>query len=254
MARAQQPGQAPHLNTMDLIYSYSAFAIAYLVGSISFAVLVTRLMRLPDPRSYGSKNPGATNVLRSGSKTAAALTLVLDALKGFIPTALVNHYSFELGFHEISSADTLVAFVGFSAFLGHVFPIFLRFQGGKGVATALGVLLAYEPVLGGLTLLLWCVIAALFRYSSLASIMAALFAPFFMLLFYDRPPVALAVCLMSLLLLWRHWRNIVGLLTGKESKIGKQAADPSRRKRRRRVRRLHDDLSVKQSTSRSGGH
>ena len=238
---------------MDLIYSYSAFAIAYLIGSISFAVLVTKAMRLPDPRSYGSKNPGATNVLRSGSKVAAALTLVLDALKGYIPTALAGYYSFELGFHEISSADTLVAFVGVAAFLGHVFPIFLRFQGGKGVATALGVLFAYEPVLGGVTLLLWCAIAALFRYSSMASVMAAVFAPFFMLLFFDRPPVALAVCIMSLMLLWRHWRNIVALLTGKETKIGEKV-DTTKRKRRRRVHRLHDDLATHQPTTRSGGH
>ncbi len=221
---------------------------------MSFAVLVTKAMRLPDPRTYGSKNPGATNVLRSGSKTAAALTLVLDALKGYVPTALAGYYSFELGFHELSSADNLVAFVGLAAFVGHLFPVFLRFKGGKGVATALGVLLAYEPVLGGVTLAVWCTIAALFRYASLASVMASVFAPFFMLLFYDRPSVALAVIIMTLLLIWRHWRNIVSLLTGKESKIG-QKPDPAKRKRRRRVHRLEDDLSrAPPTTTHSEGH
>ncbi len=235
---------------MDLIYSYAAFLIAYLVGSVSFAVLVTKAMRLPDPRSYGSKNPGATNVLRSGNKTAAALTLLLDALKGYLPTALAGYYSFELGFQEISSADTLVAFVGVAAFIGHLFPVFLRFRGGKGVATALGVLLAYEPLLGGLTLVVWCVMAALFRYASLASVVSAVFAPFFMLLFFDRPTVALAVTIMTLLLLWRHWRNVVALLTGKESKIGEKP-DPAKRKRRRRVRRLDDDMSRSPPTPRS---
>ncbi len=223
---------------MDLVYSYIAFFIAYLIGSVSFAVLVSKAMRLPDPRSYGSKNPGATNVLRSGSKLAAVLTLLLDAAKGCIPTALIQWYSFELGFE-----DTTIAFVGVAAFLGHLFPVFHRFQGGKGVATAAGVLIAYEPLLGLATVITWAVIAALFRYASLASLIAALFAPFYTLLFLDRPIVALAVSVMSLLLVWRHWRNIVSLLAGKEPKLGEKKVDDPKRRRRRRVRRLHQDGS-----------
>ncbi len=220
---------------MDLVYSYSAFAIAYLIGSLSFAVIISKAMGLADPRSYGSKNPGATNVLRSGNKWAAVLTLLLDALKGYGPVALVQWQSFELGFDDIT-----IAFVGLAAFLGHLFPVFFRFKGGKGVATALGVLLAFEPLLGGATLLTWVVVAALFRYSSLASIIAALFAPFYTLLFFDRPWVAMVVAVMSLMLIWRHWRNIGSLFKGKETKLGEKPADPQRR-RRRRVRRLHDD-------------
>jgi len=224
---------------MDLVYSYTAFFVAYLIGSLSFAVIVSKLMGLDDPRSYGSKNPGATNVLRSGNEKAAVLTLLLDALKGYLPVMLVGHFSFELGFE-----DTTIAFVGVAAFLGHLFPVFFRFQGGKGVATAAGVLLAFEPLLGVGVLLTWVVVAAAFRYSSLASVVAAVVAPFAMLLFFNRPIVVLAVSVMSLLLVWRHWRNIVKLLTGKESRIGDKAdeSDPGR-KRRRRVRRLHDDVS-----------
>ena len=140
---------------MDLVYSYTAFLAAYLIGSLSFAVIVSKLMGLNDPRHYGSKNPGATNVLRSGNKKAAVLTLLLDALKGFVPVLIVTHFSFELGFE-----DTTIAFVGVAAFLGHLFPVFFRFQGGKGVATAAGVLLAFEPLLGGGVLLTWIAVAA----------------------------------------------------------------------------------------------
>jgi len=223
---------------MDLVYSYTAFFVAYLIGSLSFAVIVSKLMGLNDPRSYGSKNPGATNVLRSGNKKAAVFTLLLDALKGYLPVLLVAHFSFELGFE-----DTTIAFVGVAAFLGHLFPVFFRFQGGKGVATAAGVLLAFEPLLGLGVLLAWIVVAAALRYASLASVVAAVVAPFAMLLFFDRPIVALAVSVMSLLLVWRHWRNIVKLLTGKESRIGDKTDEAnSKPKRRRRVRRLHDDV------------
>ena len=227
---------------MDLVYSYTAFFVAYLIGSLSFAVIVSKLMGLNDPRSYGSKNPGATNVLRSGNKKAAVLTLLLDGLKGYLPVLLVGRFSFELGFE-----DTTIAFVGVAAFLGHLFPVYFRFQGGKGVATAAGVLLAFEPLLGLGVLLTWIVVAAALRYASLASVVAAVVAPFAMLMFFDRPIVALAVSVMSLLLVWRHWRNIVKLLTGKESRIGDKAnkaneANPNP-KRRRRVRRLHDDVS-----------
>ena len=225
---------------MDLVYSYSAFFAAYLVGSLSFAVIVSKLFGLGDPRSYGSKNPGATNVLRSGNKKAAVLTLLLDVLKGFVPVMLAERFAFELGFE-----DTTVAFVGVAAFLGHLFPVFFRFQGGKGVATAAGVLLAFEPLLGAGVLLTWALVAVAFRYASLASVLAAIVAPFAMLMFFDRPIVALAVSVMSLLLIWRHWRNIVKLLTGKESQIGEKADDtqPRRRHRRRRRSRLHQDVS-----------
>ena len=224
---------------MDLVYSYTAFFVAYLIGSLSFAVIVSKAMGLGDPRSYGSKNPGATNVLRSGNKKAAVLTLLLDALKGYGPVALAQYFSFELGFE-----DTTIAFVGVAAFLGHLFPVFFRFQGGKGVATAASVLLAFEPLLGGGVLLTWIVIAAAFRYASLASVVAAVVAPFMMLMFFDRPSVALAVSVMSLLLIWRHWRNIMKLLTGKESRIGEKADESNpKRRRRRRSRRLHDDVS-----------
>ena len=224
---------------MDLVYSYSAFFAAYLIGSLSFAVIVSKLFGLGDPRSYGSKNPGATNVLRSGNKKAAVLTLLLDALKGFVPVMLVEHFAFELGFE-----DTTVAFVGVAAFLGHLFPVFFRFQGGKGVATAAGVLLAFEPLLGAGVLLTWIMVAAAFRYASLASVVAAIVAPFAMLMFFDRPIVALAVSVMSLLLIWRHWRNIVKLLTGNESQIGEKAdGTQSPRRRRRRRSRLHEDVA-----------
>ena len=228
-----------HPPPMDLLYSYTAFVVAYLIGSLSFAVIVSKLMGLNDPRSYGSKNPGATNVLRSGNKKAAALTLLLDALKGYLPVLLAERFSFELGFE-----DTTIAFIGVAAFLGHLFPVFFRFQGGKGVATAAGILLAFEPLVGLGVLLIWIVVAAALRYASLASVVAAVVAPFAMLMFFDRPIVALAVSVVSLLLVWRHWRNIAKLLTGKESRIGDKADEANpKTKRRRRVRRLHDDVS-----------
>ena len=232
---------------MDLVYSYSAFLIAYLIGSLSFAVIVSKLMGLGDPRTYGSKNPGATNVLRSGNKKAAVITLLLDALKGWAPVALVQWYSFELGFE-----DTTIAFVGVAAFLGHLWPVFFRFQGGKGVATAAGVLMAFVPLLGLGPVVVWVITAVVFRYSSLASIVAAFVAPFVTLMFLSRPPLALAVAVMSLLLIWRHSRNIVNLLAGKETKLGTKAEPAQQRKRRRRTRRLHDDVAPgKQSASRS---
>lgn len=223
---------------MDLVYSYVSFVIAYLIGSLSFAVIISRFMGLADPRTYGSNNPGATNVLRSGNKTAAILTLLFDALKGWVPVAFVQWKSFEL-----HVSDPTIAFVGLAAFLGHLFPVFFRFKGGKGVATAAGVLLAYEPLLGLGTLGIWLAVAVLFRYSSLASLMAAVFAPFCTLMFFNRPPVALAVTLMSLLLIWRHWRNITNLLAGRESKLG-QKADESQPKRRRIRRVQHHPMKT----------
>ena len=219
---------------MDLAYSYAAFFLAYLIGSVSFAVIISKVMRLPDPRSFGSGNPGATNVLRAGNKTAAVLVLLLDGLKGFVPVALARYYSLDFNFEE-----TTIAFVGVAAFIGHLFPVFHRFKGGKGVATAGGALLAYSAMLGGATLLIWVLIAAVFRYSSLASILAAAFAPMLALVLYERPVVVLAVCVMSFGLVWRHWRNIVKLLTGTETRIGEQEPEKPRRRRRRAHRIPH---------------
>ena len=209
---------------MTAAYPLLAALCAYLVGSLSFAVIVSRAMGLSDPRSYGSGNPGATNVLRSGNKAAAILTLLLDALKGYVPVALVVHYGSRWGL-----ADGSVALVALAAFLGHLWPVFFRFQGGKGVATAAGALLGIDPLLGGATLLTWLIIAAFFRYSSLASLVAAAFAPFWQLLTEGPGPIALAVAVMSLLLVWRHSGNIKKLLAGTESRIGSKATTATRR-------------------------
>lgn len=196
-----------------------AIVSAYLVGSLSFAVIVSRAWGLSDPRSYGSGNPGATNVLRSGRRGAAALTLVLDALKGYVPVVLVLLYGarFDLG-------ETTAAFVGLAAFLGHLWPVFFHWRGGKGVATAAGVLLAVNPWLGVLTLATWVAVAAVFRYSSLASLVAAVLAPFYQALIWGVEPGLLALATMSLLLVWRHEGNIRKLLAGTESKLGLKAA------------------------------
>lgn len=197
-----------------------AVVAAYLIGSLSFAVVVSRLMGLNDPRTYGSKNPGATNVLRSGNKKAAALTLLLDALKGWLPVWWVITYGAAWGLGSGS-----VALVGLAAFLGHLFPVFFRFKGGKGVATAAGVLLAYDPWLGLAVLLTWIGVALVFRYSSLAALVAALAAPFLYLmgdgtLWSSEAAIAVSMGVMSILLLWRHAENIQRLLSGQESKIG----------------------------------
>ena len=195
-----------------------AVVASYLVGSLSFAVLISRWMGLADPRSYGSGNPGATNVLRSGNKAAALLTLAFDALKGYMPVlaALLLQERLNLG-------PFTIAFVGLAAFLGHLWPVFFRFQGGKGVATAAGVLMALNPVLGAATLASWLLIAVFFRYSSLASLVAAVFAPFFQLLIWGMKPAMLCIVPMSLLLVWRHGANIRKLLAGTESKIGQKS-------------------------------
>ncbi|WP_414442923.1 glycerol-3-phosphate 1-O-acyltransferase PlsY [Burkholderia sp. 22PA0106] len=191
-----------------------ATVAAYLIGSVSFAVVVSALMGLADPRSYGSKNPGATNVLRSGNRKAAVLTLLGDAFKGWLAVWLVRHFGIggEIG----------VALAAIAVFLGHLYPIFFRFQGGKGVATAAGVLLAISPALGIATLLSWLVIAFCFRYSSLAALVAAVFAPIFDVYLFGTQgnPVAWAVLAMSVLLIWRHRANISKLLNGQESRIG----------------------------------
>lgn len=190
----------------------------YLIGSLSFAVIVSRLMGLSDPRTYGSGNPGATNVLRSGNKAAAILTLVFDALKGFVPVLLVDQFGGRWGL-----GTGTVALVGLAAFLGHLWPVFFRFQGGKGVATAAGVLLGMNPWLGLATLATWLIIAFFFRYSSLASLVAAAFAPFYQLLIWGGGWLAVSISVMSLLLVWRHSANIRKLLAGTESKLGQKA-------------------------------
>ena len=205
---------------MEFAYPLLATVAAYLIGSLSFAVLVSRVMGLNDPRTYGSKNPGATNVLRSGNKAAAVVTLLLDALKGWLPVVAVAWWGEPYGL-----GDGTVALVGLAAFLGHLFPVFFRFQGGKGVATAAGVIIGFQPWLGLAALLTWVIVAYFFRYSSLASIVTAVFAPAFYL-FGDRvawsaPGVmVLSLAVMGVLLVWRHADNINRLLAGKESKLG----------------------------------
>ncbi len=202
-----------------MLPSVLAVLLAYLIGSLSFAVIVSRGMGLQDPRHYGSGNPGATNVLRSGNRAAAVLTLAFDALKGYVPVLLVRVYGAHWGLGE-----TAAAFVGLGAFVGHLWPLFFGFKGGKGVATAAGVLLALHPLLGAATLLTWLIVAFFFRYSSLASIVAAVFAPFYQLLIWGTSPSLLAVAAMSVLLLWRHQPNMRKLLAGTESRIGAKAA------------------------------
>ena len=212
---------------MQVLYPFLATLAAYLLGSLSFAVIVSRAMGLQDPRTFGSKNPGATNVLRSGSKPAAIVTLLLDGVKGWLPVLLVRLYGKPYGLEEGT-----VAMVALAAFLGHLYPVFFRFQGGKGVATFIGVVFGIHPLLGAATAATWLIIAFFFRYSSLASLIAAVFAPCFYLLghqiqWYAASPIAVALAVMALLLAWRHSENIGRLLQGKESKLGgKKAPSP----------------------------
>jgi len=201
---------------MDILV---AAIVAYLIGSISFAVIVSAAMGLADPRSYGSKNPGATNVLRSGNKVAAILTLVGDAFKGWLAVWLAVHIGPRYGLD-----DNAVAIVALAVFLGHLYPVFFRFKGGKGVATAAGVLLAINPVLGLATALTWVIVAFFFRYSSLAALVAAVFAPLFDVFLFGPNVIAWAVFAMSALLVWRHRGNIGKLIAGKESRIGEKKA------------------------------
>ena len=192
-----------------------AVVAAYLIGSISFAVLVSYAFGLSDPRTYGSKNPGATNVLRSGNKAAAILTLFGDGFKGWLAVWLTIHFGFEYGLE-----DNAVALVTLAVFLGHLWPVFFKFVGGKGVATALGVLLGLNPWLGLATLVTWVVVAYAFRYSSLAALISAIFAPFYYGLLFGPDPKLLAIFIMSGLLVYRHGKNIGNLMQGKESRLG----------------------------------
>jgi glycerol-3-phosphate acyltransferase PlsY len=192
---------------------------AYLLGSISFAIVVSKLFRLEDPRTFGSGNPGATNVLRTGNKLAAVLTLLGDCVKGWIPVGLAVQFD-----DQFALGDAGIALVAIAVFAGHLWPLFFRFKGGKGVATALGVLLGLNPILGLATLVTWVVVAYAFRYSSLAALIAAVFAPFYYGLLFGPDAKLAAVALMSVLLIYRHRKNIGKLLSGKESRIGKKAS------------------------------
>ena len=186
-----------------------AAIVAYLIGSISFAIVVSRVMRLPDPRSYGSKNPGATNVLRTGRRSAAVLTLAGDAAKGWLAVWLAQRY-----------VPDAAPYAALAVFLGHLFPAYHRFQGGKGVATAAGVLFAIDWRIGLGTLATWIIIAAFLRYSSLAALVAAAFAPFFTALLLGFDAYFACVLVMAALLMWRHRGNIARLMAGTESRIG----------------------------------
>ncbi|MGH8668840.1 MAG: glycerol-3-phosphate 1-O-acyltransferase PlsY [Burkholderiales bacterium] len=192
-----------------------AVLAAYLLGSISFAIVVSRLMRLPDPRSYGSKNPGATNVLRTGKTAAAVLTLAGDLGKGWLAAWLTGRY-----------LPDAMALAGLAAFLGHLYPVYYRFQGGKGVATAAGVLFGFDAWLGAGTLLTWLVVAAASRYVSLASVLAAAFAALGALWRFGWMHIPLVVLVMAALLVWRHRENIRRLLAGTESRLGQKSATP----------------------------
>lgn len=207
---------------ITLGYTLAAAIAAYLIGSLSFAVLVSRVMGLADPRSYGSQNPGATNVLRSGNKAAAALTLLLDAVKGWLPVWALGRYGSAWGL-----AEGTLALVALAAFAGHVWPVFFRFKGGKGVATAAGVLFGIEPLLGFATMMTWLIVAFFTRYSSLAALAGAVFAPAYYFLgnrvvWYVDNRVLLAAVVMSAVLIWRHQSNIAKLIRGEESRIGKK--------------------------------
>jgi len=202
-----------------------AVVAAYLLGSISFAIVVSRVMRLPDPRSYGSGNPGATNVLRTGRKLAAVLTLLGDAGKGWLAVWLAASYlpSIESvgAVLPASAARVDVALVGVAVFLGHLYPVFHRFQGGKGVATAAGVLLGFNPWLGVATIATWVAIAVFFRMSSLAALVAAVFAPLYAGWLFGARPVLPAVIVIGALLFWRHRANLARIANGTESRLGR---------------------------------
>ncbi|MBT8540454.1 glycerol-3-phosphate 1-O-acyltransferase PlsY [Polynucleobacter paneuropaeus] len=193
--------------------------LAYLIGSISFAVVVSKCMRLPDPHTYGSGNPGATNVLRTGNKLAAALTFLGDALKGYFAVMLARVL---LGDESLTStlSSWVLCGVVLAVFLGHLFPIFHGFKGGKGVATACGILFGVNVILGIATLSTWIIVAVFLRYSSLAALAAAVFGPIYFVFLFRLQPMGISLTLVCLLLIWRHRSNIRNLMNGTESRIG----------------------------------
>ncbi len=194
---------------------YLFIPLAYLIGSVSSAIVIAKLMGLEDPRKVGSHNPGATNILRYAGKPAAALTLLGDVLKGVIPVLIVRAFT---------NDPLILALVGFMAFLGHLYPVFFGFRGGKGVATGLGVWVALSPWVALALLLTWVIVAALFRYSSLSALTAAVLAPVYVWIFLGEIPYVVMSLAMSALLIWRHHTNIQKLFTGKESKIGRSTS------------------------------
>ena len=201
--------------TLDLLL----IPLAYLIGSISFAVVVSKCMRLPDPHSYGSGNPGATNVLRTGNKKAAVLTLIGDALKGYLAVMLSRMI---LGDQSLTATlgSWVLCGVVIAVFLGHVFPIFHGFKGGKGVATACGILFGINVILGAATLGTWIIVAMFMRYSSLAALAAAIFGPIYFVFLFGFQPMAIALLIVCLLLIWRHRSNIKNLMNGTEGRLG----------------------------------
>lgn len=209
---------------MSIVWTIAACVAAYLLGSVSFAVIVSRAFGLADPRTYGSKNPGATNVLRSGSKAAAVLTLIGDALKGWVAVWLARRFGAPFGIESWG-----IALVGLCVFLGHLYPVFLRFKGGKGVATAGGVVLAFNPWLGLATGLTWLIIAFFFRYSSLASLIAAIFAAFYSAFGWGFDAQFVAIAVIAGFVVARHQANIRNLLAGKERRIGQKGSEAPQR-------------------------
>ena len=200
----------------NVLTSLGMLVAAYILGSVPFAVVFSRLFGLQDPRTYGSGNPGATNVLRSGNKAAAALTLIGDAAKGWLAVWLAIHFK---------TSPILVAGIAIAVFLGHLYPIFLKFKGGKGVATAFGIMIAIEPILALATMATWIIMAVFFRFSSLAALTCAVFAPFYyffggMLVWTSYPPIGAALIVIALFLLYRHKANIQRLIAGTEPRIG----------------------------------
>ena len=210
---------------MDFNIDLLLIPIAYLIGSISFAVVVSKCMRLPDPHSYGSGNPGATNVLRTGNKTAAVLTLIGDALKGYLAVMLARVI---LGDESLTStlSSWVLCGVVIAVFLGHVFPIFHGLKGGKGVATACGILFGINWILGLATLGTWIIVATFMRYSSLAALAAAVFGPIYFVFLFGFQPMGIALVIVCSLLVWRHRSNICNLMQGNESRIGSKKKAP----------------------------
>jgi len=204
---------------MDLNLDLLLIPLAYLIGSISFAVVVSKCMGLPNPHSYGSGNPGATNVLRTGNKKAAVLTLIGDALKGYLAVRLARVI---LGNESLTTSlgSWVLCGVVIAVFLGHLFPLFHGFKGGKGVATACGILFGINWILGVATLATWIIVAMFMRYSSLAALAAAVFGPIYFVFLFGFQPMGLALLIVCLLLIWRHRSNICNLLNGTETRLG----------------------------------